>query len=280
MIEKEYEVVSYNHFNSWIPFKLFFHKKWELKYRLHQYMHNAYCLGVLSNIDAMIVDADLNGVKYIRYKDSKKENFALPEKQALSPSVNFGIGTSFGLNPVLSGAYSLAKNFDCLKGVRHEFGLNYGFNNVEEYNNSVTKNYGFFTANYKYIYSYNLSEYFSSTCNIGNGSNFLFTEIGFDLNIYNSFNEGTQIDFVADDEVSRTTNIKTDLLQLGGYFGLRYSVSEKINFNLGVSYNPLGLLHKDRNTTIISGEKTKDVTSSSFNFNFNAFAYLRLQYKL
>ena len=80
-IDREYEVISYNHVNSFIPFKQFIFNRWQLKYRLHQYMHNAYCIGILPSVDAMLLDADLGGVKYIRYKDSKKAPFIIPTKQ-------------------------------------------------------------------------------------------------------------------------------------------------------------------------------------------------------
>jgi len=80
-IVKDYEVLSYNHVRSWIPLKNLVFKKWQKKYKLLQYLHQLYCTGMLESCDAIIVDADLNGVKIIRYLDSKKAGFKIPIEQ-------------------------------------------------------------------------------------------------------------------------------------------------------------------------------------------------------
>lgn len=280
LIDKEYEVVSYNHVNSWLPFRAFTYNKWELKYRLHQYMHNAYCLGILESVDAIVVDSELSGVKYIRYKDSKKEPFVIPEAQPFSSSINLGGGLSFARSGVLNGSYAMSKNIDCLRGRRREFGFNFGLNKVTEATGSKNMSDGFFNLNYKYIFSYNLSEYFSSTWNIGNGKRFVYSEVGFDFNLYNRYNTNTTITSSGGTELSRSKTINTDFIQLGGYAGLRYAISEKLNVSLGISSNPLGIISFEDNISIVSGNKSSVGTSKFTSFGFNTNGYLRLHVNL
>ena len=170
-IDREYEVISYNHVNSFIPFKQFIFNRWQLKYRLHQYMHNAYCIGILPSVDAMLLDADLGGVKYIRYKDSKKAPFIIPTKQSFTKGISGGIAVfpSNGIidneNKIIIGNYHLNREINCTKSIRHEFGFLRGLSSKDEYKDWSNNTYdvtekrgGFFSFNYKYVFSYNISD--------------------------------------------------------------------------------------------------------------------------
>jgi len=288
-ISEDYEVVSYNQVSSWIPFRPFIFKKWEVKYRLHQYMHNAYCLGLLSSIDAMIVNADLTGVKYIRFNDSKKDEFIKPIKQNYSAGIIGGAGlsmTNLNLNPFITGAYFLNREVNCLKSKRHEFGMMVGLNVKDEFEQfstvTTTKDDGFFSLNYKYVYSYNISEYFSNTWNKGSGSNSLFTELGLDVNVLNISNNSSKTE-TGSTLISSDKERNTSLFKLGLYTGLTYNINSKVSLNLGASYNPIGLFNFNTNKT--SSEGLPDTKSTSYNntFKINYFSarvFFRVMYKL
>ena len=280
-IDKEYEVVSYNHVNSFIPFRQLRYKKWQIKYRIHQYMHNAYCLGILGSIDAMIVDADLSGVKYIRYKNSSREELIIPKKQSYTKGVSGGIGIKLPGVATFTGSYNLSRDINCLKSVRHEFGFLYGLRMKKSSNDgnieNISKEGGFFSFNYKYVFAYNVSEYFSNTWNIGSGKHPLFTEIGLDMNFIDR-NSNSDIVKNGSTEISSSKNTNTSVLGLGAYLGLRYNISPGLGVNFGMSTNPIGLLNYTSNK--VSDETTTEL-SSKINFNYDAITpkmYLRFFY--
>lgn len=289
-IEREYEIISYNHVSSWLPFKPLIFKKWQMKYRLHQYMHNAFCLGVLPTIDGMIVEPDLNGVNYIRYKDSDKEPFVIPAKQDYVSGVSFGAGVSFedeiGIRPVINGSYFLSRNINCLKSIRHEFGVLYRIRKKVETNNfnidRIKKNGGFFSLNYRSILSYNLSEYFSNTWNKGKGNTPVFTEIGLNMNLLQINRSSNQyMDGSSQLSLSNTTN--TTFVGVGVYFGFRFKLTSKVDLNLSASNAPLNLLNFES-----AKYSENDLTPSKSKFpmkpfkigNFMPEVLLRLSFEL
>ena len=280
-IDKEYDVVSYNQINSFIPFRQLIYNKWQIKYRIHQYMHNAYCLGILGSIDAMIVDADLSGVKYIRYKNSSKEEFIIPKKQSYSKGVSRGVGITFKKIKTLTGSYNFSRDINCSKSIRHEFGFLYGLRikeaskigNIE----NINKSGGFFSLNYKYVFAYNVSEYFSNTWNMGSGKHPLFTEIGFDMNFIDRNSESI-ISKNGSTEISSIKETSTSIFGLGAYLGLRYKISPGIGVNTGMSSNPIGLFNYSSNKV---SDETEAELISRLNFNFDAISpkmYLRFLY--
>lgn len=288
-IDKEYEVVSYNQVVSWIPLRPFIFNKWQIKYRLHQYMHNAYCLGILPSIDGMLVDADLTGVKYIRYKDSSKEAFVIPAKQDFTKGLSGGLGftvPTIQSNQIITGSYHLNRNINCTKSIRHEFGFLYGLNSKDEYkdwNNYdvINKEGGFFSLNYKYIFSYNVSEYFSNTWNKGSGKNPFFTEIGFDMNTFD-INSTSSTTMNGSAKISSSKNTFTTIFNLGAYVGLRYSLSSNLDLNLGLSSTPVGLFNfESGKASYLNQPETKSIDRSIFSMNSaNPRILLRISYKL
>ena len=274
-IEKDYEIVSYNHVTSWLPLKLLIFKSWQNKYKLHQYMHNAYCLGILPTIDGMIVEPDLNGVNYIRYKDSKKDPFVIPVKQSYSSSLAFGGGVNVnfdtGIRPVFNGSYLLSRNLNCLKTVRHEIGMLYGLRKKETFESGsyseIDKYGGFFSMNYRAIASYNISEYFSNTWNKGRGKIALYTEIGLNTHFLQinreSFEEinGTTLSYF-----SKRTN--TAVFGIGAYAGLRFQLGSDVNLILSASNGPVRLLNFASNKYGSENSDNKNSNFSFFNFNY------------
>ncbi len=282
-INRDYEVVSYNQVTSWIPFRPFVFKKWEVKYRLHQYMHNAYCLGLLQSIDAMIVDADLSGVKYIRYNDSKKNQFVKPGKQEYSRGVIGGLGKS--LSGIINGGYFLNRDVNCLKSNRHEFGFLAGLNAKVETKISniqtTNKDGGFFTLNYKYVYSYNISEYFSNTWNKRMKGNGLFTELGLDVNVLNTTNNSSKKER-GDALISSDKTRITSLFGLGVYTGLKCNLNSNMSLNLGASFNPIGLGNfnsNKRSYQLRPDEKYNSYQTLQLN-DFSLRVFLRVIYNL
>lgn len=258
-IEKDYDVVSYNQVHAWIPLRWLIFNRWEVKYRLHQYMHNAYCLDLLPSIDAMVVNADLSGVKYIRFKDSTKNEFIKPGKKEYSKGV---IGSAGGmvrddLNFFINGGAFLSRDLSCLNSIRHEFGLFVGFNqknttNLASNTQQTFRDGGFFTLNYKLVYSYNVSEYFSNTWNIGMKRNGLFTEIGLDVDAINITGNSVKTES-GSTLISSTRSRQTTLISPGVYTGLRYAVNPQLSLNLGASIYPIGLGSIGSTKTSIQG---------------------------
>ncbi len=295
-LDKEYEVVSYNQVNSWIPFRPFIFKKWEVKYRLHQYMHNAYCWGILPTIDAMIVNEDLSGVKYIRYKDSKKESFQIPQKQETQSGFILGGGIQFPLDynfnngknyvrPIIAPSYYLKRDINCLKSIRQEFGLlvkpGYTYNDTI-YNYSVEEKSqsAFFALNYKFIFSYNISEYFSNTWNKGGGKFDLKTEVGLDAQVFNFNPEKTTTTIIGTSNVSTDKIRNKSLLIPGIYAGLTYQTSSNFGINIGASIYPFSLFNYDKtisssSNSSISNSKTKSKQVFRYN-DFLPKLYLRV----
>lgn len=295
-LNKDYEVVSYNQVSSWIPFRPLIYKKWEIKYRLHQYMHSAYCLGILPSIDAMIVNEDLSGVKYIRYKDSNKDPFEIPQKRPYESGVIFGGGVQLpfdyqydynngknNIRPIINTAYYKRRDLNCLKSIRHEFGLMFKpsytirdtfTNQIDKYSKSA-----FFSLNYKFVYSYDISEYFSSTWNKGSGNNKFDFELGLDAQLF-QFNlaKTTYTNILSDDVESIKIRNKSILLP-GFYSGLTFQSSNKLGFNLGASIYPVSLFNFDKRTVTSTVTDTKTKTRDSDIFSFNNFlpvVYFRL----
>lgn len=280
-VDKEYDVVSYNHMKSFIPFRQLRYNRWQIKYRIHQYMHNAYCLGILGSIDAMIVDADLSGVKYIRYKNSSKEEFIIPKKQSYAKGLSGGVGIKLPRVTTLTGSYNFSRDINCLESIRHEFGFLYGIRMKETSNDgnieSIFKEGGFFSFNYKYVFAYNVSEYFSNTWNMGSGKHPLFTEIGLDVNFLD-INSNSNIMKNGSTEISSNKVRNTSIFGLGAYLGLRYKISPSLGVNLGMSTNPIKLLNYTSNK--VSDETTTELISK-IDFNYDAIIpkmYLRFFY--
>jgi hypothetical protein len=248
-VKKEYDVVSYNHVDSWIPLRPFIYKKWQVKYRLHQYMHNAYCLGVLPSIDAMIVDADLSGVKYIRYKNSTKEAFVIPTEPGYTNGIIGGIGLTISSPPELSiitGGFQRKKEINCVKSIRKEYGFVFKKLGEESSSSSKQDPYGIFALNYKYIFSNSISEYLSNTWNVRPGKSSLYTEFGLDMNLFETISTHSEFSDGKKDK-------ETTFLKLGPYAGLRLAVTDKIDFNLGVSVLPIAVFNKvDMESTLFS----------------------------
>ena len=281
VLAKEYEVLSYNQVKSWRMIKLenLGSYRWEKKYRLHQYMHTAYCTGVLTSADAMIVDADLSGVKFVRYKDSNKDNLSLPAKQGFVKSVTLGGGVNFErpFSSMVAASYNLNRELNCSRSIRHEFGFIYGFNRKsdsyypENFNNNVqssdllTKEKGFITFNYKLLNSFNMSEYFSSTWNFAPRKNPVYYEFGLNMNLFEvkSYSQlGTVSQYAS---WPSTTPIETSysykennitVFDLGLYVGLRWEISD-VNISLGLANSPYGFFNLTRIKRVVGGATTE-----------------------
>ena len=286
-IKQEYEVISYNHVSSWLPFKPLIFKKWQMKYRLHQYMHNAFCLGILPTIDGMIVEPDLKGVNYIRYKDSDKEPFVIPAKQDYVSGISFGAGVSFppgglGVRPAINGSYLLSRNINCLKSVRHEFGILYVIRKKQTISNTTNKNGGLFSLNYRSILSYNVSEYFSNTWNIGKGKMPVFTEIGLNMNVSQINRESTKLEN-GSTLISLNNTTNTAIIGLGVYAGLRFKLTSKIDLNLSASNAPLRVfnLESQKQDGSLYSKPAKSTEFKLFRVDyFLPEVLLRLSYEL
>ena len=294
---KDYEVVSYNQVSSWIPFRPLIYKKWEVKYRLHQYMHSAYCLGILPTIDAMIVNEDLSGVKYIRYKDSKKDPFEIPQKRPFTSgyivgaAIGFTDFDAFGgyvdnalkLRPIINTAYYKKRDLNCLKSIRHEFGLmlkpSYTSRDTTTYQITRSTNSAFFSLNYKFVYSYDISEYFSSTWNKGSGNNKFDFELGLDAQLFQFNLAKTTYTKILTDEIESIKYRDKSILLPGFYTGLTFQSSDNLGFNLGASIYPVSLFNFDKTTTTSTITDIKTKTKSRGIFRFNDFlpqVYFRL----
>ena len=123
-VENNYEVITYNEVIPALPFSVFYRGYWWNKYRLHTFLHHAYCTGLWEYADGFIAEPEMGTIKFIRYEESDKPIFeGISSLISNNKSLLFGtnINTEGSFLYYIHAGYSIGKTKNCMYNIRHDF---------------------------------------------------------------------------------------------------------------------------------------------------------------
>ena len=238
-VENNYEVITYNEVIPALPFSIFYRSYWWNKYRLHTFLHHAYCTGLWEYADGFIAEPEMGTIKFIRYAESDKPIFeGMSSLISNNKSLLFGtnINTEGSFLYYIHAGYSIGKTKNCMYNIRRDFIGRIGMNSnkivelelqplptsTPPQSNKITQFILAYDIQYRWIHSYAISEYLSNAFNKNTKIPNLFFELGPVINVisgrYTTIknNEGKN-------KISSAENFYID-----GYLGLKYNATNKI----------------------------------------------------